>query len=520
MNGLIERIVENWLTNTNERGYEIPFAQCLINDGHNVLLTPSHGPFEQGKDIVSIDSNGDLYAYQLKTGQIDLTEWRKIYGEIVELVEIPIKYPSYNSKKHRPYLVTNFGVSDPVRVNIIDRNREWVDRGFLPLELITKEQLLRIFINNHGDFLPVQIEDFQLFLELLLVKDRSELNKDKFIEFIDLFIKKDFSTNTEMKRTLTSLVLLCQYILGQYELNNIHLPIIEGWMTFLNYLFYMVEKNKLPEEYWFNTFKIVMDKINYQICEMKKELFTRENYLEKGWDGGLFLKARLTIIGGWISASELVNSNIEKDYKLDKTVYDFIKSQYNNMWYWGESSTPFFIIMSKFLEQYGDIILSNEIINNTLSYLVINNNKEECKGMPDPYWSPTKVLEDEYGVADEVFKRKSFIGLSYHLSALVHLLIKRDKRSTLTAIWSELTYLMNCRIIPNKMEDYLLYRIEDGNYVSYFYKNPQSWKELSDEAQNKIADYIPKLLIKYPYYVYYMLLNFPHRLDQEIVKLI
>jgi len=75
---VIERIVENWLTSANERGYQIPFSQVLMLEGHTVLYVSKHGPMEQGKDIITIGPDSVPCAYQLKAGNINLETWRRI----------------------------------------------------------------------------------------------------------------------------------------------------------------------------------------------------------------------------------------------------------------------------------------------------------------------------------------------------------------------------------------------------------------------------------------------------------
>jgi hypothetical protein len=75
--GVIERVVENWLGSTNERGYENAFCQILIAEGHTIIRRPAHGPGEHGKDIVTRDRKRSLHAYQLKTGNIDKSRWRQ-----------------------------------------------------------------------------------------------------------------------------------------------------------------------------------------------------------------------------------------------------------------------------------------------------------------------------------------------------------------------------------------------------------------------------------------------------------
>lgn len=153
MNGVIERAIENWLTKTNERNYQAAFCQVLMHQGHRVLHSSSHGPMEQGKDVITIGPDGECHAYQTKTGNIGLTEWRGIAGEIQELIELPVDYPGVDkSRLHKAYLVTNGSISDPVRIQINDRNEDNLRRGrqYAHLEVIGGDSLLKSFVDAQG----------------------------------------------------------------------------------------------------------------------------------------------------------------------------------------------------------------------------------------------------------------------------------------------------------------------------------------------------------------------------------
>src|SRR6185503_1009085 len=105
--GVFERLIENWLTSTTERQYQFAFCQALVAQGYEILHISSHGPQEQGKDIIARDPTGRPIGYQLKTGNIDLGFFRRIYDEVVELVEIPIQFPGVPPDgQHRCVLVT------------------------------------------------------------------------------------------------------------------------------------------------------------------------------------------------------------------------------------------------------------------------------------------------------------------------------------------------------------------------------------------------------------------------------
>lgn len=473
MSTLIERIAENWLINASERGYETAFTQSLIVQGYTIVDISTHGQLEQGKDIISIDPKGNACCFQLKDEKITLSEWRKIKSEIDELIEIPIKHPNFTEfKNHRSVLVTNKDMTAPARNTISDYNKVWMRRGIPPLEVITKNQLLKIFVDSHGEYLPIEMEDFQLFLELLIIKGESGVDKEKFSAFLESYVLSIQNDDLPINRMLSSLVILCHYILGNVDSKNNHVNIIESWMLFLNYLMYLVEKYSLKEDIWKKTYDIIFEKITFQLSLLKKEVLEGAPLLLSGWDGGVLFQIRLGILAGWLSAYELATKSLDDDYVLDEKVYQFIVDNLNQMTYWGESATPFFILMSKFSEAFNEDF-SNKLIYDTLNELVLNNNKEDCIGVPDPYWSPEKVLDLEFDILDEPFNRKDFINHAYHLTSLVNILVKKDKKATLQAIWPELTFILNTKIVPIKIEDYYLYRIIEADVESNFYDMPK-----------------------------------------------
>jgi hypothetical protein len=517
---LLERIIENWLNDSNERGYEIPFAQSLISSGYSVLHISSHGPYEQGKDIISIDPDGVPCAFQLKDEKITLNEWRKISGEVTDLIEIPIQHPSIDSSiSHRSVLVTNKEITDPARATINSLNEGLKNRNFPPLELITGTQLLRQLIDTHGSYLPVGIEDFHLFLELVLTNGRDNLDKEKFVKFLESFVLSDINSEIEIKRMLSSLVLLIQYIFGSFEKEENHIQIVEGWTFFLNYLLYLVVNQDLSEEYWKDTFELIFEKINYQIALLKEEIFERDNFLEPGWDGGLFYRGRLGLIGGWISAYELVNLEIIEEYDIDENVVEFIEDQFDNMWFWGESSTPHFLAMSILLEKYGDESFSVNILTDMLNKLVLENNRYSGDGFPDPYLCLTDVLEIEYGVFPEEVDKSSFVGYSYHLDPIVKLFVLKCKKSILEAVWKGISYILHSMFVADTFEDFFLYRCKKGNHNEFFYEIPQSWSKLKQISKEKITS-IPPILLEISHYIFYLLLIYPHRLNEDIIKIL
>jgi hypothetical protein len=140
-----ERLVEDWLINAGERGFEIPFCQILLAKGYRVLRV-SHSPYEHGKDVLALTPKGELHAYQLKQGDIDLRTFEKHGEQIRALVEADIEHPGVpHGKIHKAFFVTTGTIKDPVVDRIVKMNASWKRRR-LPT-LMTMDAI--ITNNNH-----------------------------------------------------------------------------------------------------------------------------------------------------------------------------------------------------------------------------------------------------------------------------------------------------------------------------------------------------------------------------------
>jgi hypothetical protein len=520
---LIERIVENWLINTNEKGYQVPFCQCLVSQGYTVLHLSPHGEMEQGKDVISIHNGGIPCAFQLKSGDIDGGEFRKIKGEIDELVEIPINFPGVRKDiPHRAVLVTNGVITDKVRRDIDDLNLNYKRRGFSQLEVRTKMDLLKDFIKVTGSFLPANLSDFKLFLELLLYNGRELIDKELLSRFIESLLFTGKESNLELKRKIGRALLFTEYATSPFEVAENHIALIEGWTLFCSYILSIVERYNLDAEYWRESYDLVQYKINFQLDLLKKEFFSRSNYFESAWDGGYIYKSRLVIAMGWLAAHEVYLKRKDPSYVVDKQIYErIVKLEKENFfWFWGESGTPFFIVLSLFIRECGDKQLSNRFISNLIALLATDNSVDGRDGFPtpfaDPYHSVEEILGKTYGVTELDFK--SFLGSSYHLSALIDIMVRRNERKILESYWKSISSIRKCEFRPTPDWKFFTWHCDEGKQLEHFYERPQSWGKLVNEAAN-YAGLGPKLMVNNPF-SYYYLLCFPHRLSQNTLKLI
>ena len=136
--------------------------------------------------MVTLDSNGTPRAYQLKSGAFGLAEWRRFKGEVNDLVELPIKHPGVRSSRpHIPFLVTNGEINDPAIRAINSSNEAWRSRRHPALRTISKGELLKRFFAVHGTYLPQELSDFNLFMELVLRDGRQPLEKEMVCKLLE-----------------------------------------------------------------------------------------------------------------------------------------------------------------------------------------------------------------------------------------------------------------------------------------------------------------------------------------------
>lgn len=435
-------------------------------------------------------------------------------------MEIPIKHPAVdNTLKHRCILVTNGTINNVVTTNIADRNIRYKQLGLPELEIIAGQELLKMFLEVTGTFLPRQLTDFRTFLELLMFDGNGLLNKKLISTFLESILFTTEDNPSELGRKISTSVVLTQYALTPYESQENHISIIEGWIILCAYILSIVEKYELEQKKWLQSFKLVLEKINYQLGALKKEFFKRTDYTEV-WDCELFYKARITTVLGWLSAFELYQKKDNPSYELDTRVCDSIKEMYDkDTWFWGESATPMFIMMSKLLYAIDEKELSNKIITDLLIEITTSNNFRVKEGLPDQYYLSDQVINHFYGPHDSKLDLSSFSGSSYHLSTLVDILVRRGKRKLLNELWKNISYILNSEFKPNFTWELFKWRCEKGKQNDYFYNNPQSWNDLQKNATKPCDNSCPKTLHSLPF-SYYFVLCFPHRLNKNTNKLL
>jgi len=220
------------LTSAGERGaFERAFTQLLAVEGKTILHGPVHHPFEHGKDIVALDNDGSLVAFQLKGGDLGLAALEEITPQLFALAHTAANYPGIEPPRRpdRVHLVTSGRLTPPARdrLSAFNAGNQY---GAAPIAVIEQEHLVGRFVAAHGKYLPTDIEHLDTLLRILVGEGSGPFPVKRFAAFLE-GLSKDVTSVKEVVRAIASSVLLTSYAAGPWERAKNHLGVAEAWLA-------------------------------------------------------------------------------------------------------------------------------------------------------------------------------------------------------------------------------------------------------------------------------------------------
>ncbi|MGD0293741.1 MAG: hypothetical protein ABSB30_07785 [Terracidiphilus sp.] len=519
---MIERVVENWLINANERQYQIPFCQVLAAEGETVKYISPHGVMEQGKDVITEGTDGSIRAYQLKNGKITLKKWREFKGEIDELVELPISHPSVHSKKpHQPFLVTNGIVADTVITRIDSANKIWKKHNPKALRLIQGNELISRFVKAHGSFMPRHPKQFGKFLELIAGAGRDPFDKEKFSSFLESILTiegKGIVSGREAARLISSAVLLTSIIVQGCEREDNHWAVFEAWTVTASYILAIASKNAITEKWWSVSFDLCETAATRALEGLCTECAENKTHFTQGdpFTDGTFTPMRVIVIAGTLSALSLYHRLRREQWKGESFLQDFLVRYLPNNGIWGESAAPYITMAALELEQHGIHTSSERLIGQFLN-MILKINEVKGRGLPNTYYEPESAYRLLSGM--DRYNSEIFYGSSYVAESLVEFLARRLLRRMIAYFWESITHIDFVWFRPEMDWEWFRWRAESGSLESRMPNMPQSWTALLDAAENGKPD-VPELLRARPWFAPLFCIVFPHRFGVGLLRLI
>jgi len=495
-NGIIERAVADWLTRTNERNYQLPFAQVLMSKGYTVLQISTHGQLEQGKDIIARDRKSRVYAYQMKCGDINVAEWRKIRGEIVDLISIPICNPAVSKKtSYTSYLVTNGRITEEVRRHIDDMNEDnkRKKRQWSVLKVIELDELMTLFIDAERQLWPSKLADTREFLNLLASDGAGLFPKESFSQFLKMWMFQGKTSASTAKSLISASIVLVAQLAQPFESSQNWFAVFECWTCLSAAILRLAARNKLQTPEWTPSLDMAMSGALNALRSLKKECLSRSNMLEGSpiGDGGYLYRARVVMVLGVLSALELSDVRLGQQQKCDQAFKEWVVGNIEHLWYWGESAFPYYLSIIRYLEAVGESARARELLEIILRRTTAWNEPGSPGGIPDPYVPVSDVIANVLNIQDDPLDLWQFTGLAYTLEAVVQMIVRRDYRSLLEKTWPAISRVQLAEIVPDDPSDYFSWHIEKGVHRSPLPNVTQSYGELQSQSRSTAGSSLP-----------------------------
>lgn len=522
---MIEKLIENWLTSTNERGYMPAYCQLLVSQGYQLLYISPHGPDEAGKDIIAKNSKGKIECFQLKNGDLDLSEFRKVEGELSELLKHPITHPSVSATaKYNSFLVVNGRVKDPVRTRIKQKNDvNWNESHSTKLDYIQVEQLTQMFVKHYGSFFPQEAKNFRDFLGFYIAPGNDFLDKSLFCEFLTshFYTDKELS-KVQIAHLISSSLILVNYAISPWIKAKNYVAQIEAWVCLLAYIYSQVEKHNLPEKYWKQSEEIVNTFIESNFKDLLEEVGKRNHLIEGDWPSdSIAYPARTTIVLGYLCGHVLYRrlQGTPLEEAIELQILEINKKYDDKLKFWGEAFSPHLFTYFWFNLSHNRQTESVGRFSSMLHGLVNPKKAPQPYGFPNPYFS----YEDSIRIVNELMvddPKEHFVGQSYSMWSMVQTLARRGYRAILEGLWPKISRTQYSELVPTSTYDFLTWKVQKGKLVEKFPNQTQSWKALVEDAISTDYTNVPDILAKKPEFALLFMLVFPQRLTPQLIKLI
>lgn len=517
-----EKIIENWLINATERGFQVPFAFSLISKGHRVVHVSRHCAMEFGKDVISQDHNGKIHAFQLKSKKkISLSDWRnQINQQVIDLVNLPIKHPSILNQTgwHESYLVVNGELEEEV-VEAINKFNEGQISTFPNqnriLKVMVLGELVKEFLNLESNLWPSDLKDEYLFIELLLSDGKDVTPINKIIKLLESLydLENTQKSKKELLRLISSGNLLISLLTNTYIAQNNYYSEYLCWGIQLNFLNYFIESGIITHKELKNEIDIVKNSIVNSLENLYTEASESENLLQDLPLTDVFIvNTRRTITLGLCAFRNII-SNVKEDNWLDKELSK--ENVFKDMEIWGESAIVYLLIIAKYFQIKGKDIMTKEVLLFITEIILLKNEKDNP--LPNPYYYAEHCLLQKYGSNDHGFK-ESFKDKSYFLEITIRELINVDCKEYLESKWNAISKIGWCQFYFEANKDNFLFRSKKGKSLVKQIPTPTSYADLKLKYSTYEDHSIPNILKSDLLSLLNLLVVYPHRCEHNKIS--
>ncbi len=508
-----ERLVEDWLTRINERGYQAAFGQILSSRGFTILRL-GHSPYEHGKDLLAISPNGEVHCFQLKDGNIGLKEFEKAFPQVTALMETLPSHPSLPANFHfRPFLVTNGLFSDPALSRIEAANRSWEQRKLPKLEVYDGRWIQSELLRLSTDFWPSTAPDVREFRTLYLVDGRGDFEASDFAKFLAKHLPDNLA-EIEFERRVAAINLFASYVLGEFYAQQDHWSVFRGWMMTSARISAVSQRAGFFSPKIETSVNLAFDAALSALDSLAMECTKADSFSPDGIEWDEYTKVRNTVgVGGW-AAWCLMKPTEDASGCIDKIKSFFSQDRISP---WGESWFPYLCAMVWLLDREHQHEDAKLLLNYWKNLLVDRQQRDSDDPFDDVYVTPDEILVELVDTTNETRQKTPRSVSSYTILPLVLMLVNRKCREELTASWPDISNIAITTFRPGDSAGYLDWNCTSGAEHDQQFMQPQAWSELESMAASPSIYLLPRSLSENPSFRLAFLMAFPHRVQWSII---
>jgi hypothetical protein len=521
---VLERIVADWLTSQNERGYQAAFAQMLIGEGHRVLHAPVHHPFEHGKDLVAFAPDGALCAYQLKGGDVGLSDLEAIYGQLLALATTAIGYPGVEPPRRpdQAYLVTNGILTPPARDRLRAMNDGLRALSAPSVGLIEREHLLSRLTADRHNLLPQSNTSLKAFLEVLTADGRGPVPVHAVADLLASTLDASVGTSDLVfRRTCTTAAVATSLLMGPWTREGNHLGIAECWLLFSFAVLRCAEDQDREQAAWEPSLLLAKEAAVHSLRTLLAEATEHDDLVVPDIVDGLVYPSRALLICGFASALLIAQERETDDTDLRTKVLSLLRRELSYCHGLGESSAPHFYVIACASPKLQEPSLgAREILSLGLETIRRNAPNAALEdAIADPYHSVEELLLASLS-GPGLERPEDYRRQSYTAHVIIDWLARRNHRIQVEKFWPEITYLQNCEFEVGTPSRLLLGDDDSGRLSMWEYEAPMSWSTLTQEARAIDEASLPSRLWQHLDLLPFLPLIYPQRLTRPVARAI
>jgi hypothetical protein len=328
------KLVEEWLISAGERGgIDQAFAQLLTSQGHEVLWL-GHSRIEFGKDIVTVDPEGQFHAYQIKDEDLTLAELRKHDAQIVELVTVPILHPRVPwGSAHNPHLITSGLAKEEVNLRILAQNQGWKAKGFRELDIVDRSSLVPRFVNMADSFWPDRPKSIRDFFSFYLAEGKGDFDPQRFATLLSELLPTQSVSKSRSERVASALCIIGNYMLTAFERERDHWSLFRGWVIIAAYIAWHAQARSLADKHWRGAFSLAKQAALGQLKGILIESVGEDALSPNGFEMDDYTRCRNTVVAGAISAWSLVaDTTIDGDLDVKPLLALLVRQNRLRVW--------------------------------------------------------------------------------------------------------------------------------------------------------------------------------------------